>query len=54
MKIRFSLLALFLFLQLVQAEPVLKEIRTASDRVLVAFFTSDTIWADEVDRKSVV
>lgn len=49
MKIRFSLLALFLFLHHVQAEPVLKEIRTASDRVLVAFFTSDTIWADEVN-----
>lgn len=49
MKIRSFFLLLFLFSQGLQAKPYLKEIRTASNRVLVAFFSSDTLWADEVN-----
>ena len=32
-----------------EAKPVLKEIRTSSDHVIVAYFTSETVKADEID-----
>jgi endoglucanase len=43
----FVLLALALT-QAVYAKPILKEIRTASNNVVVAFFTSDTLNVDEI------
>ncbi|MGE4569233.1 MAG: cellulase N-terminal Ig-like domain-containing protein, partial [Bacteroidales bacterium] len=45
----FLCLFLWFFSMILQAKPHLKEIRTASNRVLVAFFSSDTLWADEVN-----
>ncbi|MEZ5104419.1 MAG: glycoside hydrolase family 9 protein [Draconibacterium sp.] len=42
------ILALFGIIAETQARPTLKEIRTASDEIIVAFFTSDTLDVNEV------
>jgi endoglucanase len=45
----FVTLAPIVFAGNVLAEPIFSEIRTASDQVIVAFFTSDTVDLDEID-----
>ena len=43
-----TLCILFIAISFTRADPVFREIRTASDRVIVAFFTSDTVDPDEI------
>lgn len=48
-KFSFLLTTLFtLFSLIAQAEPILKEIRTSSNRVFVAYFKSDKVDLDEI------
>lgn len=48
-KLPFAGLLILFLVSTIHAEPVLKEIRSASNNVLVAFFKSDTVDLEEID-----
>ena len=48
-KFIFPVILTAIFLNPVKAEPVFKEVRTASNEILVLFFTSDTFDINEIN-----